>query len=61
MLGESVAEFVDDHCSGTVGCISRDDWSCITASRTNAGLWAHLWQHGQARRSLVLSALPAFG
>ena len=24
MLGESVAEFFDDHCSGTVGCISRD-------------------------------------
>ena len=43
MLGGSMAEFVDEHGSGTVGDISRDGGPCATAVRTTVGLCARLW------------------
>ena len=51
IMGGSVAEFVDEHGSGTVGYISRDGWPCATASRMTVGLDVRLWHHCAPRLS----------
>ena len=61
MMDGSVAEFVNDHGSGTAGYIGHDDCSCATASRMIVGRIARLWYHGGARCLHPMSASCAFG
>ena len=64
LLGGSVAEFVDEHCSGTLCCSIRDSWRCDTAFCMFPDLSVHLWHHGASSLSYAAEVpfcLCAFG